>query len=274
MEQSQPSEISSVLRPLSVVELLDRALSLYRNHFLLFFGIGLVPRGAALAIALWADATLHFGMPHRSVPVFFMLLGQWIITLPIYMITLAISHAMTMLAVSNAYLQRPLRLHEAYMKARPYLGTLFWLALQTTIRILLGFLLFVIPGVYLALSYSVSVPAAVFENLKAGKALERSTELTEGYRGRIFGLYFFYWLMSYIVTFSARYLVRLHDPAFLGTVLIECVRFFSGALTTPVLLIAFALLYYDLRVRKEAFDLQYMMASLDATDSAAAPAKA
>jgi hypothetical protein len=271
MEQSQPSEISSVLRPLSMGELLDRAFSLYRNHFLLFFGIGLVPRGVALAIALWADATVYSHMPHLSSSVFVTLFAQWIITLPIYMMALAISHAMTMLAVSNAYLQRPLRLREAYAKARPYLATLFWLALQTTIRILLGFLLLVIPGVYLTLNYSVSVPAAVFENLKAGRALERSTELAEGYRGRIFGLYFLYALISYIVAFSTRYLVGVHDLTLLGTALAEFIRFLSGALTTPVLLISFALLYYDLRVRKEAFDLEFMMASLDA---ATEPAKA
>src|SRR5260370_36943763 len=55
MEQSQSSAISAVLRPLSLGELLDRAFSLYRNHFVSFFVIGLFPRGVPFAIAFWAD---------------------------------------------------------------------------------------------------------------------------------------------------------------------------------------------------------------------------
>ena len=37
----------------------------------------------------------------------------------------------------------------------------------------------------------------------------------------------------------------------------------GGAITGPVLLIALVLCYYDTRIRKEAFDLQFMMTSLD-----------
>jgi hypothetical protein len=37
----------------------------------------------------------------------------------------------------------------------------------------------------------------------------------------------------------------------------------GGAVTGPILLIALVLCYYDTRIRKEAFDLQFMMSSLD-----------
>jgi len=38
--------------------------------------------------------------------------------------------------------------------------------------------------------------------------------------------------------------------------------FFSSSLVMPISTIATALIYYDLRVRKEGFDLQFMMSSL------------
>jgi len=48
--------------------------------------------------------------------------------------------------------------------------------------------------------------------------------------------------------------------------------FFSQCLAGPLMTIGFSLLYYDQRVRKEAFDLQHMMATLDgATPDAAIP---
>jgi hypothetical protein len=36
----------------------------------------------------------------------------------------------------------------------------------------------------------------------------------------------------------------------------------GGALTGPLLMIVLVLCYYDLRIRKEGFDLQFMMTSL------------
>jgi len=41
-------------------------------------------------------------------------------------------------------------------------------------------------------------------------------------------------------------------------------NFIGSSLVTPVILIALVLFYYDLRVRKEAFDLQMMMQAIGA----------
>jgi hypothetical protein len=60
-----------------------------------------------------------------------------------------------------------------------------------------------------------------------------------------------------------------HDrPALAMTfaVLAQVGNFISTVLVMPVLLVGFAVYYFDLRVRKEAFDLQVMMQSLG-TDS-------
>jgi hypothetical protein len=48
----------------------------------------------------------------------------------------------------------------------------------------------------------------------------------------------------------------------LWTVLMQVGHFIASALVAPVSTIGFALFYYDLRVRKEAFDLQMMMQSI------------
>ena len=45
--------------------------------------------------------------------------------------------------------------------------------------------------------------------------------------------------------------------------------FVAGALSSPLPTIAMSLVYYDERVRKEAFDLQLMMAGIDAQAAAA-----
>ncbi len=50
--------------------------------------------------------------------------------------------------------------------------------------------------------------------------------------------------------------------------------FLSGVLVGPLVTIALALVYYDERVRKEAFDLQLMMQALDRNAPPAPPAPA
>ncbi len=52
----------------------------------------------------------------------------------------------------------------------------------------LGLILLIVPGVILALRWSVSAPAGVVERLKVGEAMSRSAALTQGNRLRILGL--------------------------------------------------------------------------------------
>jgi hypothetical protein len=60
----------------------------------------------------------------------------------------------------------------------------------------------------------------------------------------------------------------------MSTVLLSCGGFIAGTLAAPIATIALALVYYDQRVRKEAFDLQLMMEAIGQepqSQSAAAP---
>ena len=53
---------------------------------------------------------------------------------------------------------------------------------------------------------------------------------------------------------------------------LQVVTFLAQALVAPLATISFSLIYYDERVRKEAFDLQLMMDALDAPVLQGAPA--
>jgi hypothetical protein len=74
-----------------------------------------------------------------------------------------------------------------------------------------------------------------------------------------------------IFLFDAPFLVAIglkateHDPSIVRTLtaLMQVANFFVGVLVTPVVTIATSIFYFDLRVRKEAFDLQVMMNPLD-----------
>ena len=125
---------------------------------------------------------------------------------------------------------------------------------------------------YLAIRYGVSIPAVVLEELPAGKALARSVELTDGNRGRVFLIM----LCAAMINYATAALLQgpfvlgamvagPGTPIALGLTIVGAVLGgIGGMFSGPIMIIGLAMIYYDLRVRKEALDLRMMLDSLDA----------
>lgn len=137
--------------------------------------------------------------------------------------------------------------------------------------ILLGLLAFaaiVAAGVWairLYCRYSLAVPACVVEGLPVMISLRRSKFLTKDFLGRIFLVY----LLLVVLGIALGLVLSL--PTMVGVIASGGKQalpfqlwslfadFLAGTLSQPISTIAIALIYYDQRVRKEAFDLQLMM---------------
>ena len=112
--------------------------------------------------------------------------------------------------------------------------------------------------------------------------MSRSSELTLGNRGRIFVIWLlfvilnlsFNWLLHWPIEVAAGVSTRvaLLHAAVGWQVASLAATFLSVCLVGPLGTIAFSLVYFDERVRKEAFDLQLMMNMLDAPAFQDAPA--
>jgi hypothetical protein len=160
---------------------------------------------------------------------------------------------------------------------------------STAWTILLGLLLLVgffavlavgvLVFIYL-LRYGVAVPALLLEKLSPRQALKRSVLLTKGYLWRLLVVFILMVMIRMIIvlvcqspfsiaTFSTA--VRGVQPNLWLTIASLLVGGVAAAATAPLLMIGFAIAYYDLRVRKEGFDLQLMMENLDGAGAASAP---
>jgi hypothetical protein len=271
--------VATDLRPLSLGELLDRSFFLYRKNFFLFAGIVALPNLVLLAFQLTGVGLQSYKVmtgPLLTIP---WLLAVWAVSLGVT----ASSQGATVIAVSQLHLGHSTSIAESFAGIK---GRIFYLALIMIgywIGIGIGLVLLIIPGIILALMWALTIPVAVIEDKGLGDSVSRSAELTKGHRGRVFviGLLFIVlWYATYMVWeipilaaigFMARG-HRLTSIPMWTQIAFPVGSFLSQCMVGPLMTIGFSLLYYDERVRKEAFDLQHMMSSLDNAQPAVIPA--
>ena len=274
------------LRPLSTGEILDRTFTLYRQNFLLFLGISAIPHVLVLVLNLLrvsltfsgsslTRVTMHTGgavttappgMPSLTGIAAGAIIGLLVVV--VSLIAYLLSQGGTVFAVSEIYLGRSISIAESFRRVSGELLSLFGVVMLNGLATLAGFICLFIPGIYMMCRLVVCIPAALVENIGARDSLERSFALTKGNAGRAFVillLYFavaiaaaalFTWPFTIIMLLVAR-----KDPSqmIFWMQATQVGTFVADVLVTPILTIASAILYYDLRVRKEAFDIQLMM---------------
>jgi len=136
-------------------------------------------------------------------------------------------------------------------------------------------------AVVMALRYSLALPASVLEDLPARQAIRRSIDLSKGSRGRIFvlGLLISFIQLGLVAITQVIFIVfafkqRGQLPAW-AQIAQQIVGFFTNSFIGPMYATGLTLFYYDQRVRKEGFDIEWMMeaAGMTAPQPTAEPAQ-
>lgn len=265
----------SALRPLTTGELLDRTFSLYKDHFLLFVGIIALPHLFSLAFGL-ANVQLRSLLGFTGAGGNF----EWtMVALAVAFTVGAIAQAATVVAVSELHLGRPTSVIDSYRRVKDSIVGVILLTFVMVLGVGIGAMFLFIPGIVLGMMWSLAVPAVVLEDSSLLEAMSRSANLTEGYRWRVFVIWVLFFVLSASVTLLLQWPIRAvalsairSHSAVIPLAWIRAAStvagFMASCLAAPLATIAFSLLYYDLRVRKEAFDLQLMMDTLDGAQSA------
>jgi hypothetical protein len=245
------------LRPLSTGEILDGALVLLRRYFVLLFGIAVVCEGVPTAIDVYIDLS-GGSASHPDLALLDRLLSA--------VGTLLVIGA-TVRAVSQAYLGGAPRLDDSLHYARERLGAVFGASFMSGLVVLLATLALVIPGIVVGCGYSVAGQVAALEAPPSSSdALRRSWELTKGFKGKALVLWVVSLALLLVVVASVSVLGGLVTGAVgdqrgleaVVTVLLALV----GLFLYPLISCVFTLFYYDLRVRKEGFDLEVLSRQL------------
>jgi len=253
-----------ILRPLNYGDLLDETFDLYKKNFLLFTGITAL---LLLPITLAIYAT---GGEYASV------LAS-VALLPVTFFTMAA----TTWAVSQRYLGSKATILTSYKAVLSRLLGLIVTLLIAYLLVIAGFFLLIIPGIIFSF-WIVFASQVVILEAKAGRqAIGRSRRLAAGQWGRIFilglltGLLVFIGQMILTAPVEALGFVMTGSPSSAASgvlgLLYGLASGLASAVISPIQIVAFVLLYYDIRVRKEGFDLEMLATNLGEPAPPAAP---
>ncbi|MBM3460966.1 MAG: zinc ribbon domain-containing protein [Armatimonadetes bacterium] len=251
------------LRPLDYGGLLDRAFDLYRHNFSLFFSIAsvvLIP----LAIIQMLGPLMQKSRPTADDALVFV--GFTLLFVPIYMFLALLVQAALTLAISNRYLGLPSTLGSAWAGARKALWPLLATGFMAGMLMLIGTILCVIPGIYVAFIIAFVTPVVMLEHRYYSEAISRSQSLVgDGQWVRVLVT----WLLLFLINMAVLMLQGGVQALFMFTLGPESSIYVNAVfqavvnvLIMPITLTVTVLLYYDIRVRKEAFDLQMLAAAI------------
>ncbi|MDR1045864.1 MAG: hypothetical protein LBP33_12260 [Candidatus Adiutrix sp.] len=215
----------------TVGSVLSRTFSTLLDNPLVFFGL---PGLAALPEIL---VTLDFSEP---------LAGFGLVSLFSVILNLIMQGAVAY-AVCQALRGQTAPLGESLSKGLTRIIPLTISAVLSWIVILLGFIFLIVPGFTMICLLSVTIPACVVERLGPVDSINRSAELTKGYRFGIFAL-FLIAVLVWVLTLIGVFAVSSGWPPPLALAL-------PGLLFKAISAVMAAIIYYDLRAVKEGVSL-------------------
>jgi hypothetical protein len=223
-------------------------------------------------------------------------LGLLAVTLGLVLVSLLVvvplGEAATTRAVSDRYLDRPSSLLAAYRAAWGRLGALITMILLlvaayvgtlgvvVVLIVLLGAagagglgallgivaVLGLIPAlIFLYVRFAVAVPAIVLERVSGWHGLQRSWNLISGRFWPTFGRIALLWVIATIISSVVAAIFEVPGGAFFPNnsfVFDQVASAIAAVFVGPITYIGVTLLYYDIRIRKEGFDIEMLARSL------------
>lgn len=249
-----------VLRPLSMGEILDVSFGMYRGLFTPLLMVTLATQAVPLVLSIYVQSA--GGMLTQPLVYFLSVILSVVLS--------ALAQAASTFIVSENYMGRRITAQEAFRRSVPFIGRLIALALLTGFVVGLGFLLLVIPGCILVSGLILASPALVIEGIgNATDAMGRAWALSRGYRFKIFGCLVVTLILVLLPVMAlGGFAAITANPDLVGRSSSPMAIFWLTAasalqvLIYPLVYCVLTVAYYDLRVRKEAFDLEVLAAGL------------
>ncbi|HYW30070.1 MAG TPA: hypothetical protein VE869_01090 [Gemmatimonas sp.] len=239
----------TTLRVRSTSEIVDASFALYRRDFLQYVMIGALAYSPLIIVFI-----LLQGMTSTT--------GLLVagITYLVTIVCLALVSGMIAKMGSDVYLGGTADVAATMRAVMPRVPSLLLATVLVGVIVMFGLFLLIVPGVYLYTRLFAVPQMVVLEGLGPMEAIGRSWALTKGHGGHTFLTL----LLVYGIYFVISIGVTLTTLA-MGSVVVQTVSgMLLGILCYPILTLVALVLYYDLRIRTEGFDVEHMASTLGA----------
>jgi len=267
--------VDTALRPRSASELVDAAFRLLRRHYPAFLTLAVAATAPQLVVQLFFvlagnGAPDAVGTGLLALGAATVVLGS-LLYLGYYTVVAGAFAALADEAVRSDAPDVVAAVRVGARRALSCLGVLLLYGLAVGA----GMLLLVVPGVYVAVRLATAVPTCVVEGVGAREALRRAWTRGRGRAGHSLGVLAIA-LLVYLVPVMGASMVSGVLTVASGRLAGQVAGFLLEAAVTvllyPLIPLVTQLLYYDLRVRADGYDLEQMVDALGAAPTRPAAA--
>jgi hypothetical protein len=267
------------LRPLRVGEILDAGLKVYRRNARTLMGLTaviVVPFQALSAVILLSTLSDGSEVPRsgfasvgsaRPANHAVSLGANAVLSVTGVLIGL-LTTAACVKAVSNIYLDQPAEIGSSLRFALRRLGSLLLLQILAAVLLVFAFIALIVPGIWLYVAWSVATPALLIEGRRGSGALRRSFRLVRGRWWPSAAVLAVAAVMTSLVggaiegVLVAIFIAGSNRSVALTVVVVSLAAAVSAILTRPFAAAIRTILYYDLRVRHEGYDVALLAEQL------------
>lgn len=292
LAESESNEtVSSLLQPMSFVDILDGMFMLYRQHFRLFFGIVAVYIVIGFGLDLISVSTVTGVAPGTGIAIaVFVGIGSFVVS---FLVAAGLAYASALV-----YLDRDIIAQDALQQAWQRFFSLLGSAILWGLVVCGLFVTIIgIPfAIYFSVRWGLYTLPVLFEETTARNALRRSTELVRGTWWRVCGIMLAVSVIAFMISFileaSFGFILTLigvaeiegattwwdtirrlflpmpNEVGWFPYAIRRLVSVTIAGLAMPISIIGSMLLYFDLRIRKEAFDIETMAANVESYQAA------
>lgn len=270
----QTSRLARQFRPMTLGEIVDRAVELYRSNFALLGGLGVLALFPCYSLLLgW----LYFTYYQRSIwgsQDYFILASPLIVGVVLGLAFSYLVRGAQIYALAQRTAGEEVRILAALVHAVRRSGTLLLMGFSGFCLMLVGGIFYLVPLILVVLLYSLTFPVATLEDRPYFYSLSRAYQLLKGSTGKLLGLFFTFllltglgWLNLYllriVLVYLAQHLVNL-DLSWLNELPYGSLILLLLVLIVlhPLKSCAYTLVYFDSRIRNEGWDLWLRIAEV------------
>lgn len=247
------------LRPLGVGEIVDATFTVYRRRFGPMLAIALVLVFIPFLVSLAGGCSLDAG-------------GSTTCTSPIgwlaYLVGIVgstVASVAAVLVAAEAYAEVPSDWRRAMGIGVRRTVAIILATIVAAVLIGIGFVLLIVPGIFLAVSLAVVWEALIIEGIGPMESIKRSWRLVAGERWRVFGAGLLVIILMVIVIGIVSAVIALILSSGLGVsggMTGYLVQQVATLLSIPLTAALGTVIYLDLRVRKESLGTAELAAAL------------